>query len=44
MGDLDEFEAPQRHPEATRRLAALPSPPASSAGGGLPGPKIDGRQ
>ena len=41
---LDEREAPDRHPAATKRLTEPPRPPISRTGGELPGRKMDGRR
>jgi hypothetical protein len=40
---LDEREAPDRHPAATKRLTEPSRWPISSTGGELPGRKTDGR-
>jgi hypothetical protein len=41
---LDEREAPERHPAATKRFTEPPRRPVPSTGGELPGRKIDGRR
>jgi hypothetical protein len=41
---LDEVEKPKRHPDAVRRLTEPPRRTVSSAGGELPGRKMDGRR
>jgi hypothetical protein len=41
---LDEREAPERHPAATKRLSERSQQSMSSGGGELPGRKLDGRR
>jgi hypothetical protein len=41
---IDEFEKPQRHPDAVKRLTEPPRRPISSRGGELLGRKFDGRR
>jgi hypothetical protein len=41
---LDEVEKPKRHPDAVKRLTEPPRRTVLSAGGELPGRKMDGRR